>query len=925
MQPPISYNPDEIPHLRSQNDQLWKIIEKQRVMIQNLQKDNVRLSTERDGLQDKISQLEQEFTRKKRVTSLIISPTMQEMDDKTPLEVATMSPMPPPRSPYRPLNKPDTSLSEESEEWAAMNGRSSPGSPAPSPIYSNIKFNATSPNLTSYHHHKQRKGSDPISPSKSISSSSSLKMEEEALPRAEEEEEDDKMINPLENTDLQTNTNDTTTIHTTTNSTSSTINNSNNDNNNNNNDLDQLAKNHAERNTLLKNPSSITIRVVGSNITANEKGKEVVSFTLGIGTKNDENNFDERWRVEKLYSDFLALDSQLKTQHPNRAVSAKIGKLPDKALFSSNAPNKVDQRKVAIEQYLQHVVTLALEDNTDLFEFLSTDIVNAKAFQKPGIKEGYLTKRGKNFGGWKTRYFVLNENVLEYYESKEGTQLGGIRLTNAQIGRQMPGSSPEENVYRHAFLIVEQKRSGSSHYVRHILCASSDDDRDEWVQALLMRIQVDEEDPAQKKKNKSKTSSVRKLSKGEIRPIAAVPISHLKMENDMEKLTVYDRPSPSISSGSSDSLHWHEMRSSFDQPSHRQAKPVMRRSSMGNLINSNEEEPPSEPEKKVNSKKAANRMTFWGRKMFSSDQQPPRPSQSSSTTSSGSNGGLRGFLSRTSHEQGSGGERIQPQVFGVPLEEAVRISRVKEDYELPAVVYRCIEYLDAMNAVLEEGLYRLSGSNATMKALRERFNQEGDVNLLESKDEYDIHVVAGLLKMWLRELPTSVLTREHRMEFLHVIDLFDRKDRVNELGRLVSVLPLPNYTLLRALTAHLIRVVQHSDINKMTMRNVSIVFSPTLGIPATIFHLFLSEFEYIFWTTEDGNAAPRRLEEEEEPKRNSRLKEEQDGRNNRNSVSYVDGAPHAIVDLEKNLEGTLVLEEEDGEEDDLSLDTDDSI
>jgi hypothetical protein len=62
-------------------------------------------------------------------------------------------------------------------------------------------------------------------------------------------------------------------------------------------------------------------------------------------------------------------------------VSAKIGKLPDKALFSNNAPNKVDQRKVAIEQYLQQVIALPLNDNTDLFEFLSTDIINAKPFQ----------------------------------------------------------------------------------------------------------------------------------------------------------------------------------------------------------------------------------------------------------------------------------------------------------------------------------------------------------------------------------------------------------------------------------------------------------------------------------------------------------------------------------------------------------------
>lgn len=107
---------------------------------------------------------------------------------------------------------------------------------------------------------------------------------------------------------------------------------------------------------------------------------------------------------------------QLKAQR-NRTISGKIGKLPDKALFSNNAPTKVDQRKVALEQYLQHIISLPLEDASDLCEFLSTNVMDTKVYQLSGQKEGYLTKRGKNFGGWKTRYFVLNESVLEYYES----------------------------------------------------------------------------------------------------------------------------------------------------------------------------------------------------------------------------------------------------------------------------------------------------------------------------------------------------------------------------------------------------------------------------------------------------------------------------------------------------------------------------
>lgn len=32
-------------------------------------------------------------------------------------------------------------------------------------------------------------------------------------------------------------------------------------------------------------------------------------------------------------------------------------------------------------------------------------------------KEGYLTKRGKNFGGWQTRYFVLEGPQLKYYDA----------------------------------------------------------------------------------------------------------------------------------------------------------------------------------------------------------------------------------------------------------------------------------------------------------------------------------------------------------------------------------------------------------------------------------------------------------------------------------------------------------------------------
>ncbi|KAI9495430.1 hypothetical protein BDB00DRAFT_814652 [Zychaea mexicana] len=831
-----------------------------------------------------------------------------------------------------------------------------------------------------------------------------------------------------------------------------------------------------------KNISSVMVKVSASNIKTSEKGRELVSFVISVGKRGGA-ECEELWRVEKFYSDFIALDTKIKAQ--GNQVRGRVGKLPDKQLFStsSRAPSKIDQRKVALEQYLQHIISLPYADISDVCEFLTTNVVERDTYQRTGRKAGYLTKRGKNFGGWKARYFKIKDAALEYYESKDGSYLGAIKLTNAQLGRQAPtsGNDQDTGVYRHAFLILEQKRSGPNGAVKHILCANSDEERDEWVAALLDNIRLDQNNIPKKINNNSSSSigtsnnnnnnnnikrveKQRKVSKGEIRPVAAAPIKTLRNDHgaDMDKLTFV--PSVQIpavascnneNSGADDDLQQQQpimatgltpsastdsssaagsaaatflstsmpsmpvtptfganTPASPPPPPPPHATPPRRRSSAGgdgdedpvrlraNMLsptpgalrssedllstshNNNDVQQQAQllqtNDKKV--KQKANRVTMWGKKMFSSNNDT-LASSSSLSTSAATNGnygaesrissvpsGFRNLLSRSSNdssERHSEDADRSKVVFGVPLEEAVRISRVSNNYELPAVVYRCIEYLDAKNAVMEEGLYRLSGSNMVIQKLKQKFNQEGDVNLLASKEDYDVHAIAGLLKMWLRELPSTVLTREHRSDFMHVIDFLDRKDRVNELGRLVSLLPIANYTLLRTLTAHLIRVVRNSDVNKMTMRNVSIVFSPTLGVPATIFNLFISEFEYIFWTTEDGDAAPRMLEDDSDEsddqdnddvynnyekdsninketaittgqqqqpppapppiriqrKATLRLREEF-GRSNRNSVHYLDGAPNAIVSMEKCMDGNVgaaVFDEDDDDVDDLAL------
>jgi RalA-binding protein 1 len=58
-------------------------------------------------------------------------------------------------------------------------------------------------------------------------------------------------------------------------------------------------------------------------------------------------------------------------------------------------------------------------------------------------------------------------------------------------------------------------------------------------------------------------------------------------------------------------------------------------------------------------------------------------------------------------------------VFGVALEDSLEVVQIAS---LPAVIFRCIEYLEAKKAEQEEGIYRLSGSSAVIKSLKDRFN-----------------------------------------------------------------------------------------------------------------------------------------------------------------------------------------------------------
>ncbi|KAJ5550699.1 hypothetical protein N7461_005397 [Penicillium sp. DV-2018c] len=628
--------------------------------------------------------------------------------------------------------------------------------------------------------------------------------------------------------------------------------------------------------------SSSRLRPSRNSYMASKPLDEEPVFTLSVISRSE---MSELWRVEKIIGSLPRLDQEVR-QHSTFPM-----KLPDRNIFNGHSPAKIDLRRAALNAYFDGLLDTPMHEKAAvaICEFLTNDAIEPRddetsllkglAQGKSDIprgpdgkpqKEGYLTKRGKNFGGWKARYFVLAGPELRYYESPGGPHMGTIKLHRAQIGKQSQksadqGGSPSgveddsDNQYRHAFLILEPKKKDSSALVRHVLCAESDEERDTWVDALMEYVEgASSENEGRGSVSSKGQPQSQDESQLQQKPPPSATEAKSKSSKDGTKKSGRGVDSPEQDTVSSvqgfsfdDAVPADPptMGSTLEQAPRSPRLPTAMSTDFRDMAMSS-------PDQALQSPRLISRPTngaviqdveAWGNKAKTSTKEKKRS--------------IWGFRTRSSFDLAAQAqtsessaatnnvERTGPvrPVFGIPLAEAVQdCAPPGIDVELPAVVYRCIEYLHAKEAALEEGIFRLSGSNVVIKALKERFNTEGDVDFVSGDQYYDIHAVASLFKQYLRELPTTVLTRELHLDFLRVLELDDRQKKVRAFNSLVHRLPSPNLALLRALSQFLIEIVNNSDVNKMTVRNVGIVFAPTLNIPAPVFSMFLTDYDSIF-------------------------------------------------------------------------------
>ena len=207
-----------------------------------------------------------------------------------------------------------------------------------------------------------------------------------------------------------------------------------------------------------------------------------------------------------------------------------------------------------------------------------------------------------------------------------------------------------------------------------------------------------------------------------------------------------------------------------------------------------------------------------------------------------------------------------------PTSEELKISLIRqcqlENREVPAIVTKCIEYIEASPRGLKtEGIYRKAGSHTQIENL-ERILQnagdsssgtldiraaigggggdDGDVEALQGSD-IDINVVASVLKRYLRRFEEPVISYNVYDDLIQIVRQYGLLSRgsvadikLQENGELFRIvkekilrtlavgMPREHMSLLKVLIAHVNEVAKWKDWNLMNLHNLSLVFVPSL-------------------------------------------------------------------------------------------------
>ena len=602
-------------------------------------------------------------------------------------------------------------------------------------------------------------------------------------------------------------------------------------------------------------------------------GELLVLFSVIDRTSNK-----EMFKFAKSIQKIRELDVYLKSH----VSSLSLPSLPDRSLFQNIIPSKVSQRRDILNNYFKSVFSVPVfPSNVSLkiAQFLSTDTVMHPVIMGDGSTEGPLIMRRpkkalSSGNSWKIRYGVLNGDVLQLLEAGEVSEVIRLRQSTIEL---IPNLPEDKYGTKNGFLITEHKKTGLSTNNKYYLCTETPKERESWISAIATLSENTKSaypppSPTPTNHNSSISSSAANTT------VASEP---------MDQIYVTDLTRPDTISSSSQPAPQASASFSSGTPTSHTISSSLGTNTGHTLISSpfdqydnNTTQSTSFQDDEKENRRTKMRSIFPFKKFTSMTNYTLHSNLSSHSISTEAENGTEVATVSSTNENDTSSDKASGNfmmgspningsaslsqssgvtVFGSPLDSCLKLSShvYHGVYEIPSVVYRCLEYLYKNRGIQEEGIFRLSGSSTLIKTLQEEFERSYDVDLCNYKVAEDnsnnplgVNTISGLLKLYLRRLPHSIIGDEQFSTFKSVTDSHYDKPAViaKEFRKLIKdgTVPHSNVSLMFALFELLTRINDNCKNNKMNLRNLCIVFSPTLNIPITMLQPFIVDFNCIF-------------------------------------------------------------------------------
>lgn len=170
---------------------------------------------------------------------------------------------------------------------------------------------------------------------------------------------------------------------------------------------------------------------------------------------------------------------------------------------------------------------------------------------------------------------------------------------------------------------------------------------------------------------------------------------------------------------------------------------------------------------------------------------------------------------------------INKQIFSVDLNTVMSYQQDSlPNLSVPLLFLMMRDTMIMLHAESTEGIFRVPGKQDEVDGYKELFNR-GEYIVFK---ECSCHTIAGLFKLFLRELPEAVIPQRFYDSFVNEQVVDDISEDPSKIQPLLDILPKTNKAMVIFIINFLQRLSDHEEETKMGIDNLAMVFSACMLI-----------------------------------------------------------------------------------------------